>query len=311
MSRGATRGSAPSPRSRTWAGCPRASRRWSSAACTGPRLGTGVPGTGDATWIEVEPIEDPEPTARAEELGREYRATVENIVESRGVPQVAEFLRGITEPGALADTAGYSPDMSFEQKVAILEELDVERRLELVLEHAKKTLADVELKDKIRTEVTEGIDKRQREFLLREQMAAIRKELGEDGEEDVAESYRTRIAEAGMPEEVQKQAEQELGRLERTSEQNPEYGWIRTYLDWLLDVPWNVRTDDQLDVGRGAGDPGRGPHRPGGREGPHHRVPGRPQAARRARADRDDRRPRVGRDPDPGRPAGRRQDLAG
>jgi ATP-dependent Lon protease len=212
------------------------------------RLGTGVPGTGDATWIEVEAIDDPEPTARAEELGREYRATIENIVESRGVPQVAEFLRGITEPGALADTAGYSPDMTFEQKVAILEELDVEKRLELVLEHAKKTLADLELKDKIRSEVTEGIDKRQREFLLREQMAAIRKELGEDGQEDVAESLRTRIAEAGMPEEVQKQAEQELGRLERTSEQNPEYGWIRTYLDWLLDVPWNVRTEDQLDV---------------------------------------------------------------
>jgi ATP-dependent Lon protease len=212
------------------------------------RLGTVVPGTGDALWMEIEPIEEPEPTARAVELGREYRATIENIVESRGVPQVAEFLRGITEPGALADTAGYSPDMSFEQKVAILEELDVEKRLELVLEHAKKTLADLELKDKIRSEVTEGIDKRQREFLLREQMAAIRKELGEDGQEDVAEGYRKRIAEAGMPEEVQKQAEQELGRLERTSEQNPEYGWIRTYLDWLLDVPWNVRTDDQLDV---------------------------------------------------------------
>jgi ATP-dependent Lon protease len=211
-------------------------------------LGTGVPGTGDATWIEVEPVEETEPSERAVELGREYRATVENIVESRGVPQVAEFLRGITDPGALADTAGYSPDMSFEQKVAILEELDVERRLEIVVEHAKKTLADLELKDKIRSDVTEGIDKRQREFLLREQMSAIRKELGEDGEENVAEGYRKRIAEAGMPEEVQKQAEQELGRLERTSEQNPEYGWIRTYLDWLLDVPWNVRTDDQLDV---------------------------------------------------------------
>jgi ATP-dependent Lon protease len=211
-------------------------------------LGTGVPGTGDATWIEVEPVEETEPSERAVELGREYRATVENIVESRGVPQVAEFLRGITDPGALADTAGYSPDMSFEQKVAILEELDVERRLEIVVEHAKKTLADLELKDKIRSDVTEGIDKRQREFLLREQMSAIRKELGEDGEENVAEGYRKRITEAGMPEEVQKQAEQELGRLERTSEQNPEYGWIRTYLDWLLDVPWNVRTDDQLDV---------------------------------------------------------------
>jgi len=211
-------------------------------------LGTGVPGTGDATWIEAEPVEDPEPTERAQELAREYRATVENIVESRGAPQVAEYLRGITEPGALADTAGYSPDLTFEEKVEVLEALDVEARLELVLDHAKKTLADVELKDKIRSEVTEGIDKRQREFLLREQMAAIRKELGEDSEEDVAEEYRKKIADAGMPDAVREQAERELGRMERTSEQNPEYGWIRTYLDWLVELPWNVRTEDNLDI---------------------------------------------------------------
>jgi ATP-dependent Lon protease len=211
-------------------------------------LGTGVPGTGDATWIEARPVEDSEPTERALDLAREYRATVENIVESRGAPQIAQYLRGITEPGALADTAGYSPDLTFEEKVEVLEALDVEARLELVLDHAKKTLADVELKDKIRSEVTEGMNKRQREFLLREQMSAIRKELGEDSEEDVAEEYRKKIADAGMPDAVREQAERELGRMERTSEQNPEYGWIRTYLDWLVEVPWNVRTDDNLDI---------------------------------------------------------------
>jgi ATP-dependent Lon protease len=85
-------------------------------------------------------------------------------------------------------------------------------------------------------------------MLLREQMAAIRKELGEDGAEDVVAEYRTKIADAGMPEDVRTQAERELGRLERTSEQSPEYGWIRTYLDWLLDVPWSTRTEDNLEI---------------------------------------------------------------
>ena len=211
-------------------------------------VGVGVPGTGEALWVQAEPVEEPEPTARAKELAREYRAVVENIVESRGVPQVAEFLRGIADPGQIADTAGYSPDLSFEQKIEILETVEVEARLELVVGWAKDTLADLELKDKIRTDVSEGMEKRQREFLLREQMSAIRKELGEDGEEDVVGEYRQKIADAGMPADVLEQAEKELGRLERMSEQSPEYGWIRTYLDWLIDVPWNVRTEDNLEI---------------------------------------------------------------
>ena len=153
---------------------------------------------------------------------------IENIVEARGVPQVAEFLRGIDDPGQIADTSGYSPDLGFERKIEVLETLDVEARLELVTGWAKDTLAEIELKDKIRTDVSEGMEKRQREFLLREQMSAIRKELGEDGEEDVVEDYRAKIAEAGMPDDVLAQAEKELERLERTSEQSPEYGWIRT-----------------------------------------------------------------------------------
>jgi ATP-dependent Lon protease len=213
------------------------------------RVGIGVPGTGDATWVQIEdaPDEGAE-TARAKELAREYRATVEGIVEARGVSGVADFLRGISDPGAMADTAGYSPDLELEQKVEVLETLDVVKRLELVLAWAKDTLADVSLKDKIRTDVAEGMQKNQREFLLRQQMEAIRKELGEDGEEDVVGEYRTKIAESGMPEDVRKEAERELGRLERTSEQSPEYGWIRTYLDWMTELPWDARSEDNLDI---------------------------------------------------------------
>src|SRR6266536_3617498 len=189
-------------------------------------IGSGVAGTGEAVWVQIDPQPDPETAPEhAHDLARQYRATLENIVEARGVPQVAEFLRGIDEPGALADMAGYSPDLSFEQRVEVLETLDVEKRLE-----------------KIRNEVAEGLQKGQREYILRQQMDAIRKELGEDDEENVVEDLRKKIEAAGMPDGVKQQAERELKRLERTSEQNPEYGWIRTYLDWLLDVPWNVRT---------------------------------------------------------------------
>ena len=212
-------------------------------------VGLGVPGTGSATWVEIEPVEDGRPSDRAVTLAREYRATIENIVEARGVPQVAEFLRGISDPSQIADTAGYSPDLDFERKVEILETVDVEQRLEKVLAWAKDTLAEVEVKERIRDEVAENLEKRQREVILREQMSAIRKELGDDGGDDVIAELRTKIDEAGMPDAVREQAERELGRLERTSDQSPEYGWIRTYLDWLTDVPWNVRTDDNLEIG--------------------------------------------------------------
>src|SRR3989475_985448 len=211
-------------------------------------IGSGVAGTGDATWVQVEPAEDTEPTDRAHELATQYRATLEAIIESRGVPQLADFLRGIDDPGALADISVYSPVRPFEQRVQVLETLEVEQRLEKVLGWAKQTLADVSLKDKIREEVAEGMDKRQREFLLRQQMDAIRKELGEDTEENVADEYRKKIDSAGMPEAVLKQAENELRRLERMSDQNPEVGWIRTYLDWLVELPWSIRTEDNLDI---------------------------------------------------------------
>jgi ATP-dependent Lon protease len=212
-------------------------------------IGAGVPGTGDATWVQVDPSPDPaEPTQRALELAREYRAVLENIVESRGVPQVAEFLRGIQDPGAMADTAGYSPDLSYEQKVEILETLDVEQRLEKVLAWSRDVLGELSLKDKIRQDVREGMEKTQREYLLRQQMDAIKKELGEEGGGDVVAEYRRKIEESGMPDGARREAERELGRLEQMSEQSPEYGWIRTYLDWMTEIPWSVRTEDNLDI---------------------------------------------------------------
>ena len=211
-------------------------------------IGVGVAGTGEATWVQLEPVADEPASERTETLAREYRATIESIVEARGVPAVAEFLRGLSDPGQIADIAGYSPDLSFERKVEVLETIDVERRLELVLEWAKDTLAEVQVKEKIRDEVSDSLEQRQREAILREQMAAIRKELGEDGSEDVIETLRAKITESGMPDGVREQAERELGRLERTSEQSPEYGWIRTYLDWMTELPWNVRTEDNLDI---------------------------------------------------------------
>jgi ATP-dependent Lon protease len=214
------------------------------------RLGSGQADIGGALWVKADPILDPEPPSeRSQELAREYRALLENLVESRGVPQVVQFLRAARTPGHLADLAGYSPDLTTEQKLEILEMADLEERLSTLIKWTKAILADASLKEKIRSEVAEGMEKTQREFLLRQQMEAIKKQLNE-GQTDVVSTYRERIAKAGMPEAVQTEVDRELDRLERTSEQNPEYGWIRTYLDWMLDIPWNVRSDDNYDLAK-------------------------------------------------------------
>ena len=212
------------------------------------RLGSGQADIGGALWVQADPLLDPEPpTEKALELAREYRALLENLVESRGVPQVVQFLRAAKTPGHLADLAGYSPDLSTEQKLEILETLDLETRLALLIGWTKSILADASLKEKIRSDVAEGMEKTQREFLLRQQLEAIKKQLNE-GSTDVVSTYRDRVAKAGIPEGVLVEVNRELDRLERTSEQNPEYGWIRTYLDWMLDIPWNVRSEDNYDL---------------------------------------------------------------
>jgi ATP-dependent Lon protease len=212
------------------------------------RLGGGQADIGGALWVQADPIIEPEPpTEKALELAREYRAQLENLVESRGVPQVVQFLRAAKTPGHLADLAGYSPDLSTEQKLEVLETIDLEQRLTSLIKWTKSILADASLKEKIRSDVAEGMEKTQREFLLRQQLEAIKKQLNEGGS-DVVSTYRERVVKAEMPEGVLTEVTRELDRLERTSEQNPEYGWIRTYLDWMLDIPWNVRSEDNYDL---------------------------------------------------------------
>ncbi|HEV2758970.1 MAG TPA: endopeptidase La, partial [Acidimicrobiales bacterium] len=212
-------------------------------------VGIGVPApTGSALWVQTEPVlTDLEPSPRVRELAREYRAVVENILDHRGAGGLAEALRGISDPGTMADTAGYSPDLSFEQKLELLETVDVEARLEKVLAWARDTLADLTLKERIQSDVADGMEKTQREFLLRQQMAAIRKELGEDGDGAGAiAEYRAKLD--TLPESVRTAVERELDRLERTSEQSPEHGWIRSWLDTVFEIPWGTTSDDKLDV---------------------------------------------------------------
>jgi ATP-dependent Lon protease len=199
-------------------------------------------------YVDVEERPDDEPVdGRTRNLEREYRAVVEEILELRGDDgRVAAFVRSITEPGALADTSGYSPDLAYDQKVTLLQTVDVTERLELALKYQRERLAELQVRKRIREDVESGAEAQQREYFLRKQMESIRKELGED-DASVVEEYRTKIEEAGMPETVRDQAEKELGRLERVGEQSAESSVIRTYLDWLIAVPWSKHSEERLD----------------------------------------------------------------
>jgi ATP-dependent Lon protease len=218
-------------------------------------IGAAQTGPGGELRVEVDerPDETPSPAApkaysgRIRKLEREYRATVEEILELRGDDgRIAAFLRAIAEPGALADSAGYSPNLSYEQKVELLRTLDVAERLELAVKLQRESLAELQVRKRIREDVQEGAEKQQREYFLRKQMDSIRKELGED-EGSVVEEYRAKIEAAEMPEAVHEQAVKELGRLERMGEQTGESSMIRTYLDWLISVPWSKRSEEHLD----------------------------------------------------------------
>jgi ATP-dependent Lon protease len=199
-------------------------------------------------FVEVEDSPDAIPVdGKTRNLEREYRAVVEEILELRGDEgRVSAFLRSISEPGNLADTSGYSPDLTYEQKVKLLQALDVTERLEMALGYQRERLAELQVRKRIREDVESGADKQQRDYFLRKQMESIRKELNED-DASVVEEYRTKIEEAGMPEHAREQAEKELGRLERMGEQSAESSVIRTYLDWLIAVPWNENSEEKLD----------------------------------------------------------------
>jgi ATP-dependent Lon protease len=211
-------------------------------------IGAAQTGPGGELRVEVDERPDEVPVdGRTRELEREYRATVEEILELRGDDgRISAFLRAIAEPGALADSAGYSPTISYEQKVELLRTLDVTDRLELAVKLQRESLAELQVRRRIRDDVQEGAEKQQREYFLRKQMESIRKELGDD-EASVAEEYRTKIEEAQMPEPVEEQALKELGRLERMGDQTGESSMIRTYLDWLTAVPWSKRSEEHLD----------------------------------------------------------------
>ncbi len=199
-------------------------------------------------FVEVDERPDSVPVdGRTRNLEREYRAVVEELLELRGDDgRISGFLRSISEPGTLADTSGYSPDLSYDQKVKLLQTLDVTERLELALSYQRERLAELQVRKRIREDVESGAEKQQRDYFLRKQMDSIRKELGED-DASVVEEYRTKIDEAGMPEHAQEQALKELGRLERMGEQSAESSVIRTYLDWLIAVPWSKKSEEKLD----------------------------------------------------------------
>lgn len=211
-------------------------------------VGGGVVGTGDALWVQAEPVTLDEPSERVAELAREYRATARALLAQFGGRRLSSVLGDVDDPGALADTAGWIPDLAIERKVTLLETVDVEARLELALGWAKDSLAELELAEQIRNDVTEGMEKTQREFLLRQQLAAIRKELGEDGDDDPVAEYRERFADRDLPDDVAAAVDRELDKLERTSAQSAEYGWIRAWLDTLAELPWGERSADHLDL---------------------------------------------------------------
>ncbi|MDX6636866.1 MAG: ATP-dependent Lon protease [Solirubrobacterales bacterium] len=212
------------------------------------RAGAASPGPDGRLQIDVEPLHDGSPADdRTRELEREYRAVVEEILEIRGDDgRIAAFLRSITQPGALADSTGYSPDLSLEDKRRVLETVNVTERLAIAVELQRERLAELQVRKRIRDDVESGAQKQQREYFLRQQMESIRKELDED-DESLIEEYEKKIAEAGLPEAVAVQATKELRRLERPGEQSGEASMIRTYLDWLIAVPWSKRSEELLD----------------------------------------------------------------
>jgi ATP-dependent Lon protease len=211
------------------------------------QIGVGASGPGAALWVEVTEITEPEPSDETRALAAEYKKLLLAMLQRREAWELVDVVNKLTDPSALADMAGYASYLTDVQKRQLLETEDVAERLRVLIDWTGDHLAEVEVNDKIAEDVREGMEKQQKEFLLRQQLAAIRKELGE-GEPEGSEDYRARVEAADLPEKVREAALREVGKLERSSEQSPEGGWIRTWLDTVLDLPWNVRTEDSTDL---------------------------------------------------------------
>ncbi len=210
-------------------------------------IGAGTTGPGAALWVEVDEVTESEPTEETKALAAEYKKLLLAMLQRREAWQIVDVVNKITDPSALADTAGYASYLSGEQKRELLETEDTADRLRKLIGWTGEHLAEVEVSDKIAEDVRAGMDKQQKEFLLRQQLNAIRKELGE-GEPEGSDDYRARVEAADLPEKVREAALREVGKLERTSDQSPEGGWIRTWLDTVLDLPWNSHTEDSADL---------------------------------------------------------------
>ena len=214
-------------------------------------IGTGVPGTGDALWVEAEPLDEPEPTPAVNELAREYRAVLENILHSRGAGRIAAQLREITEPSRLADVSGYSPDLSLTQKVEVLETLDVEARLRLVL--GGRATRSPTWRCARRSRPTSRRAWRRpsaSSCCAASSMPSARSSARSAGTATMPTPTTTAPSSrrASLPEHVRKAVEREVDKLERTSDQSPETGWIRTWLDTVLELPWGDESEDRLDI---------------------------------------------------------------
>jgi ATP-dependent Lon protease len=220
------------------------------------RIGAGTTGPGAALWVEGtrvdENVPDPVP-GHVTELVKEYKALATAWLRKRGAWQVVDRVQAIDDVSQLADNSGYSPFLTTEQKIELLETVDAVARLKLATQHLRDHLAEQDVAETIAKDVQEGVDKQQREFLLRRQLEAVRKELRElngdaakDGEE--SDDYRARVEAADLPEKVREAALKEVDKLERSSDQSPEGSWIRTWLDTVLELPWNERTEDAYDI---------------------------------------------------------------
>ncbi|MCV7420137.1 endopeptidase La [Mycobacterium yunnanensis] len=210
-------------------------------------IGSGTTGPGAALWVLVDEATEPEITDETKALTAEYKKLLLAMLQRREAWQIVDVVNKITDPSALADTAGYASYLTDVQKRELLETEDVAQRLRLLIDVTAAHLAETEVNDKIADDVRSGMEKTQKEFLLRQQLAAIRKELGE-GEPEGSDDYRARVEAADLPEKVREAALREVGKLERSSDQSPEGGWIRTWLDTVLDLPWNVSTEDSTDL---------------------------------------------------------------
>jgi len=215
------------------------------------RIGSGTTGPGAALWVEGTVIPETGQGPRANELAKEYKSLVIATLQSRGAWQVVDMIQQLDDPSAIADRAGYASYLTAEQKLTLLETVDLVERLELAIRWTRDHLAELDVAESIRKDVTEGMEKQQKEFLLRQQLAAVRKELNEltgGGKSTEEDDYRARVEAANLPENVHEAAMREVDKLERTSDQSPEVGWIRTWLDTILDIPWNERTEDAYDI---------------------------------------------------------------